>query len=186
MQGHHCCGLPLTNALGDVQGYRWPKKTLTYWLRYRRSADLPRRDTWYLIRQALNSWQQAGGFVFKAQASHPDILLSFESGEHGDGYPFTGPGGVLAHAFFPHTGGTTFIEGDVHFDGDEKWRGLGPDGFNLLWVATHELGHSLGLDHLSPSPGSPLPIMSPYYNDGPVQITAQDRQALQVLYEGVE
>jgi matrix metalloproteinase-14 (membrane-inserted) len=42
-------------------------------------------------------------------------FLSFESGIHSDDKPFDGPGGILAHAFFPQSGG------DVHFDEAEKW-----------------------------------------------------------------
>lgn len=36
--------------------------------------------------------------------------------------------------------------GHVHFDDDETFTVNGGDGVDLLWVAVHELGHSLGMD----------------------------------------
>lgn len=53
----------------------------------------------------------------------------FETGEHGDGDPFDGQGGTLAHAYFPVYGG------DAHFDDSEQWTINSGRGTNLFQVA---------------------------------------------------
>ena len=68
------------------------------------------------------------------------------------GSPFDGSGNVLAHAYYPS-------DGRAHFDEDEWFTDGTSRGTNLLWVATHEFGHSLGLKH-SNVRGA---IMYPYY-----------------------
>ena len=91
-------------------------------------------------------------------------------------YPFNGPGGVLAHAYFPQ-------DGRAHFDEDETYTDGTGAGTNLLWVATHEFGHSLGLYHTNVQGA----IMFPYYT-GYVENMAlhnDDIAGIQSLYGGL-
>jgi hypothetical protein len=109
-----------------------------------------------------------------------DIRIQFGAGAHGDGFAFDGPGGVLAHAFFPPpTLGTG--SGDSHFDEDETWALAGAAGGgqprDLPTVATHEFGHALGLRH------EPVidAIMNPVYN-GPRGLSADDIAGIRAKY----
>jgi len=95
---------------------------------------------------------------------------AIESAECGDAdCPFDGPGGVIAHAGFSPGGnslcggiiGESFA-GNVHFDDADLFEadsGSPADGFSLTFVASHEIGHALGLVH-DTSPGGPH-IMRP-------------------------
>lgn len=85
------------------------------------------------------------------------LAVLFASGEHGDGYPFDGPGGVLAHTFYPFPVNPEPIAGDMHFDNDDNWK-IGAN-IDLFSIALHETGHALGLGH-SDKPGD---VMFPYY-----------------------
>ncbi len=103
------------------------------------------------------------------------LNILFASRAHGDGYPFDGPGGILAHTFYPSPPNPEPIAGDMHFDADERWH-IGVD-VDLFSVALHETGHALGLGH-SDRPGD---VMYPYYSITS-DLTAHDVAAVRRLY----
>uniref|UniRef100_A0A8C0HI70 Peptidase metallopeptidase domain-containing protein n=1 Tax=Chelonoidis abingdonii TaxID=106734 RepID=A0A8C0HI70_CHEAB len=168
------CSLPDVPSVGTP-----PRRVKTY----PREAWLSRETIRVLMHYALKVWSEAAPLTFhEVGGPRADISVEFLHLDHQDGYPFDGPGGMVAHAFFPRDPQRA---GHVHFDSDEDWTFRSPDdyGTDLFAVAVHEFGHSLGLGH-SPSKRS---IMRPYYQ-GPVgdplqyQLQADDCVDIQRLY----
>ena len=94
------------------------------------------------MKQAFGMWEAATDLTFSLKKSGSvHIEIRFERYEHGDGDAFDGPGGTLAHAYFPQYGG------DVHVDDTEFWTIDSFKGTNILQTMVHEIGHSLGLSH---------------------------------------
>lgn len=58
--------------------------------------------------------------------------------------PMDGGYGTLAYGYYP---GPTGFAGDIHFDSREQWTTNPAAGVDLIEVATHEIGHALGLAH---------------------------------------
>ncbi|NXQ78451.1 MMP11 protein, partial [Quiscalus mexicanus] len=128
------------------------------------------------IEEALKVWSDVTPLTFtEVQEGRADIVIDFTRYWHGDNLPFDGPGGILAHAFFPKT----HREGDVHFDYDETWTIGNNLGTDLLQVAAHEFGHVLGLQHTAVSKS----LMSPFYIFRyPLSLSEDDKQGIQYLY----
>ncbi len=97
--------------------------------------------------------------------------------------PIDGRGGTLAQAYFPADLNRSRIAGDVQFDSAERWEvgnALGNSAFDIVFVAAHEIGHALGLDHSSDSSAVLYPSVSPSASfDG---LDADDIEAIQTLY----
>ncbi|KAG9266340.1 stromelysin-3 [Astyanax mexicanus] len=156
-------------------GGRWEKTDLTYKILrtpWQMNLDKVRQ----VFKEALQIWSDVTPLTFSEVTSgRADIIIDFTRYWHGDNLPFDGPGGILAHAFFPKT----YREGDIHFDYDEAWTLGNNMGTDLLQVAAHEFGHVLGLQH-SLEPGA---IMSPFYTFSyPLQLSEDDRKGIQYLY----
>ncbi|CAF4474875.1 unnamed protein product, partial [Rotaria sp. Silwood2] len=133
-------------------------RTLTWKLDYDRFFyDLTKTNR--QIQQGFDDWAKYTKLTFRqaAEDEEADFNLAFESGNHSDVFPFDGREGTLAHAFFPWQPN----RGQIHFDSTEKWSDkYNGRGYNLRLVATHEVGHSLGLEH---STGDEKSIMYPFY-----------------------
>ncbi|XP_011072962.1 metalloendoproteinase 1-like [Sesamum indicum] len=128
------------------------------------------------ILHATQIWASVTPFRFSYRTNYDqaDIKISFQYRDHGDGYPFDGPGGILAHAFAPS-------DGRLHFDGDERWvDGVTLGAFDMQTVGLHELGHVLGLGHTNDTGA----IMYPYIGDGLRKVLGQDDiNGIKALYQ---
>ncbi|KJH53768.1 Matrixin [Dictyocaulus viviparus] len=119
------------------------------------------------IREGYDTWAAVTELDFEevAAGSGSDIkanfmTVRFGTGNHNDPWPFDGQGGVLAHATMPENGA-------LHFDDDENWTYMDAkkiasgDYTDILAVAIHEGGHTLGLSHSRDETS----IMAPFYHE---------------------
>lgn len=77
------------------------------------------------------------GLALDAAGASGDIRIGAHS--------FDGGFGILAHAYFPPPNGVS-AAGDLHLDTAENWT-CDTSGIDIGIVVTHEVGHSIGLDH---------------------------------------
>ncbi len=151
--------------------------TLTY-VFSKMAAQLDPTAAQNAIRAAMAQWSSVVQ-VNWVQGTNPagtrTVNILWATYDHGDGFPFDGPGGVLAHTFYPAPPNPEPIAGDMHFDDSEHWAiGANTDLFS---VALHELGHALGLGHSD----NPADVMYPYYKMV-TTLNSGDVAAVQTLY----
>lgn len=178
MMANPRCGMPDDNETPGRRrryvlfGTKWTTKKLTYFIQ-NFTPDLPSDVTRSDIAAAFKYWSDSTPLTFsESQTSSATFRIRFASGDHGDGNPFDGPGGILAHAFFPQVG-------NAHFDEDETWSHDSTSGTNLLQVAVHEFGHLLGLAHSTVRSA----VMYPYFSyNSRFNLNSDDIGGIQALY----
>jgi len=167
-----------------LQGSRWSKSNgIVTWKIYKYSptSTLSKPRVRKAVKDALQLWEnEISRIDFREHtgAGDADIKIYFEKGEHGDGEPFDGPGGTLAHAFFPRWGG------DVHMDDTEKWTLGTHRGTDMFQTLVHELGHSLGLSHSDERSAIMAPFHKGYMPN--LKLDKDDILAIQELYGAEE
>lgn len=165
----------------DVENEPWKKSKLTWAVTKAPTNDLSLAKTRAAIAQAFSIWSGAVPLTFVEKTSGSvDIEIGFMRGAHGDGTPFRGVGHQLAHAFPPPVQ-PSMIAGDIHFDDEETWavkRPIPQGSYDLVTVAAHEIGHSLGLEHSSVYQA----LMYPGYHGVQRHLAQDDKDRIRALY----
>nr|XP_011415426.2 matrix metalloproteinase-19 [Crassostrea gigas] len=159
----------------STKAFVWENDVVT-WGFEKFSRKLERILQWKIFRKALRTWSRYSNLRFKYTRKRPDIRILFARYEHGDGdyNAFDGQGRTIGHAFRPKNGGT-------HFDDDELWSVstiLSTGEIHLPTAALHEIGHAIGLEHVSDYSS----VMSAYFTTPKAKPSALDIAQLRDLY----
>lgn len=163
---------------------RWARRipmTLTYGF----SPDnlihhLSLSDIKKTFKLAFSKWASVipVSFVEADDYGFADIKIGFYTGDHGDGEPFDGVLGILAHSFSPESG-------RFHLDAAETWAvdfetEKSKVAIDLESVAVHEIGHLLGLAHSPVKEAVMYPSLKP--REKKVDLWIDDIKGVQSLY----
>jgi Matrixin/Putative peptidoglycan binding domain len=178
------CALPdlvVVPPIADFATPRWDTNDLTFGFASF-CPGLTEDETIDLIQEAVDRWAAVTPLSFTlTDFASAHLKIQWLSGSHGDAFDFVGRCQTFGHGFFP----PPFADpGHVHFNQDEVWVADNPGSgqVDLLTIATHEIGHALGiLDHLNLSSSN---VMNARFNCGLVRRDLQpdDIAAIQAIY----
>ncbi len=125
-----------------------------------------------VVRKAFATWESVANIDFVEVADSSSVLIRL------GGAPIDGPDGTLAQARWRYVG-QQIIEAEIQFDWLDSWQPQRSEvgQKNFLSTAIHEIGHTIGLAHVSDLAS----IMFPYEN-GVVTPSAADIANIRALY----
>lgn len=135
-----------------------------------------------IFTSAFERWSAVTPLTFTQTDSYStaDLKIGFYTGDHGDGEPFDGVLGTLAHAFSPTSGRFHLDEAEEWVvDGDVSTSSL-TSPIDLESVAVHEIGHLLGLGHSSLEEAIMYPTIPSRTKK--VELASDDIEGIQKLY----
>ena len=144
--------------------------------------DLAQAEVETAIEKALDAWSEVVDVEFSptAAARQPNSIdIRFA--------PIDGVGGILAQAYLPDDVNRGPMAGDIRIDVKEPWE-VGNDqgrrAFDFSLVMMHEIGHSLGVDHIDAFGSVMFPRVSP--NQSFSVLSSEDVDAALALYAANE
>lgn len=137
------------------------------------------------VNAGFDAWE-VSGLKFTQSNNHPDPDLCGGSDSVSWAH-IDGPGGILASTSVCRRLGPSkeFVGFQTVFDADDLWSDSGASGkFDIQATATHEEGHTTGLDHVR-APRDARLTMYPYITEGDTGFSTLgcgDRRGVNALY----
>lgn len=153
-------GDPLYDELGEAESYeginsQWDHPYLTYGF-VNGTPDIEGEGERQAVREGMELWADETLLTFwEVSPEEAEIKISWGALDGFAGY-------TLAKSNFP----SMPLDGDVLFDEAETWttgtQKSGAQPIDLVTIAGHEIGHSLGVEHGKSYLGIPNLVQNPY------------------------